>query len=369
MKTVNGTLASLVVILGVFTVPAMAQKTLYIVDSEGNALEQVELDQGSTVDLLADGVRAQASGYSCSAEVSCDADVAIEEFSISHDGSTYTAGDEFTIEQGQCFNVSWSTLGPWAVQGIGLSGAGWAGSDKGVSGTQQICTGDLTLAVHDITLRPYNCGGNGDTCGVEDLQTIFAQVVEPTSEPEPSPEPEGCEPLSNYSGWSQVTSDLVYGLPREDATKFSEVFGKAFPGATGNSETLHLDTGNYAAVKFTTPSDLSSNHSGRFKLEDAGSFPGTKTARSHWSISKCPGEFNPNNLTNECHVPYTKPGWIQMQWRGPNNTSAKGCELQPNTTYYLNLLYSDSQSEFPPMPKECGSYGCGNLTEPANVGF
>lgn len=173
----------------------------------------------------------------------------------------------------------------------------------------------------------------------------------------------GCPPeLSSYPEWSEAT-DIEY-FEDPDPGVYSEVFGRPFPA---NSHTTHLEMqrGTYAAIRFQTPSHLDSSHSGSWNSEKASSAFAIAPGPRILSVSRCPGDFDPANIADDCIKQlYTADSF---NWTGPGHEYAYfQCELQPDTTYYLNIVYADSPlGQMPPNQSECGDApACGSLLIP-----
>lgn len=165
--------------------------------------------------------------------------------------------------------------------------------------------------------------------------------------------------LEDVSGDWKLAEDVVWDRD-PDPHSFEEVFGREFPGPP-NSVDFYLDKGRYAAIQFTTPPDLHSDHEGRWTEESHHHLAG---ATRRVSISRCPGNFDQETFEQAPCIERWRQSESGVRWVGPNHAFAETrCELQPDTTYYYNLLYSsDELTEFPPTQHNCqGDPQCGNL--------
>ena len=121
---------------------------------------------------------------------------------------------------------------------------------------------------------------------------------------------------------------------------------------------MYLNDKQYVAMKFNT-NGMSKTLSGQLSVE--GTPSGVISEPVLATISKCPGDFNPEQVTG-C---YLKPGsFSQFTWRAPNSTSSTStCVLEPDTTYYMNLISTLSPldtktAEIEPNPA-CEQNRCG----------
>lgn len=167
--------------------------------------------------------------------------------------------------------------------------------------------------------------------------------------------------LEDVSGDWKLAEDVVWDR-EPDPNSFEEVFGREFPGAP-NSVDFYLDKDRYAAIRFTTPSNLHSDHRGRWTEESHYYL----TSGTRWvSISRCPGNFDPETFEQAPCIKRWRQSESGVRWVGPDHAFAETrCELEPETTYYYNLLYSrDELIEFPPTQHDCqDDPQCGHLTQ------
>ncbi|MBB6087891.1 hypothetical protein [Wenzhouxiangella marina] len=117
--------------------------------------------------------------------------------------------------------------------------------------------------------------------------------------------------------------------------------------------------------------DIPSGHQGSIILE-VPQFGGAAAATKMWSISRCPGDFNKDLIDGEMG-----PGCVRrdqftfvesFRWGGPDFIAASDrCGLEPNTSYYLNLIWTQDQAGTPPAQitqhPMCSEFGlCGTNT-------
>lgn len=87
------------------------------------------------------------------------------------------------------------------------------------------------------------------------------------------------------------------------------------------------------------------------------------------TISRCPGAFRQSDLEDpDCYFAQL-PVETQVPWVGPGHAwKSFRCELQPDTVYYVNMLFSESPAgTVPPVQSDCRSSGethCGLMTQP-----
>lgn len=326
-----------------------AQRTLELQTDDGQI--DVPLEEGIPMRILSDGdvSATAAAGFSCPTDGPTCEDVQVS--------LSTTVGGSFTltpnpIEVGSNLSINWTGVGAWECQGAGLPGTTWdSNNPKPPSGQQSVGTGEL-VAGNSYSVE-LTCS-NGP---VTDMRSITLDVEEDTA-------PAGCEgvaELGDFQGWTPAGS-ILWNDSTHDPGKFADIFKAPFPGTT-NSAHLSIRKGEYAAIKFTTPSGMLSTDSGQFNSESAGQiYPGGD--RRLVSISRCPGVFDPAAMEDDDCI--RSLGITQgFYWFGPDHPDDDfRCTLQSDTTYYLNILYSQSAvGDFPPVqaPCESGQTHCNSL--------
>lgn len=346
--------ALITIILSVVSVSVMAQneRTIQLQTDDGQI--EVPLQDGVPLRILSDGdISATAlTGFSCPSDGPSCEDVEVSLGTA--DGGEFTVSPN-PVEQGNSVTVNWAAVGAWECEGTGLPGTTWNSSNpKDPSGQQSV--GTSALDANESYPLEITCS-NGP---VTDSRTISLAVEEDTG----PPPPQGCEDvpaLGDYPDWAPADS-ILRGDNTHDPEVFADIFNSPFPGTT-NTAHFEIRKGRYAAIRFQTPSNLNATTEGQFNSVAAGQvYPGGD--KRLVSISQCPGVFDPQHVADEdClkNLNLTTP----MYWRGPDSSDAAyRCNLQPDTTYYLNIVYSRSEvGDFPPEQATCesGESHCGSL--------
>lgn len=151
------------------------------------------------------------------------------------------------------------------------------------------------------------------------------------------------------AGWSRIISGCDPQNLAEGCTKWGPrgIWPVGFPGGSGNTRRLASGLGSspqYLAIEIRTFDKLS-NAYGRITQESAGA-PIPRMPQQIVTISSCPGDFNQEAVMADTGC-YGRPTVISpFRWQGPdaNPTGAysSSCVLQPNRTYYWNLIPSNS---------------------------
>ena len=244
---------------------------------------------------------------------------ALEEPSLSVSPEVIRPGDSVT--------VTWSS-----ENATGCTAGGdfpdWSGSKAG-SGSEVIDTSTgLEPDTYNLTLFCSNNSGDSPVAQVDLLvETNGAPACTGDRAPPPGlTRTETCL-LSPQSG---------------DCREFNDVHGE-FPGIIGAIRLFGLQPGTYAAKRIepmTIPADARADLAyDVLQNPHAGQALGPMI----WSISTCPGDFNEEAITAE-----QGPGCIgtvpgsSMTFGGSSwEDQVFRCGLQSDTTYYLNILYTD----------------------------
>jgi len=317
----------------------------------------VPLEDGIPLRILSDGdISATAEpGFSCPTDgPTCD-DVQVSLRTV--DGGAFTLSPN-PVTQGSNVTINWNGRGAWSCEGAGLSGTTWNTSNpKDPNGVQSVNTGPLTAGSNGTDYTVELTCSNGPVTDTRNLTL----TVEEDSGPPP---PQGCEnvpELASFSGWQEASSILLDDSSH-DPNSFADVFNGPFPGTT-NTAHIEIRKGQYASIQFQTPGTLLATDDGQFNSVNAGQiYPGGDQRLV--SITKCPGVFDPQHVADDdClkSLGISTP----MYWEGPNSPQAAfWCNLEPNQTYFLNILYSRSDvGDFPPeqAPCESGETHCSSL--------
>ena len=221
-------------------------------------------------------------------------------------------------------------------------------SDSGPSDTRDSATSDVTSNT--------DSGNHSDT-GVDTIEPDTVSTDTATDLCDQAP------PLGDYPNWQQAT-DIRWPFGEDEDQTFANIFG-TWPGSS-SSGNLGILKGEYWSLPFTT-GNLDASSKGQFNREGlAGTndspfiAPGPLIA----SFSRCPGDFDPTSpalASPGCLKSYGSP-IFSISWGGLG--SGRECELQSNTTYYFNVVYSDSDvGELPPNQATCSQDRprCGHL--------
>lgn len=115
---------------------------------------------------------------------------------------------------------------------------------------------------------------------------------------------------------------------------WSTHFNAVYPEPTYAQKTTGIGRRGYIAIEFNTGNTL----------EDGGitTAPHTSTNGDRLaSISECPGDFSqrlPDSLSRCTEYMYIGGG---IKWNTLAGEQSRECNLEPNTTYYLNITFTD----------------------------
>lgn len=137
-----------------------------------------------------------------------------------------------------------------------------------------------------------------------------------------------------------------------------------WPGQFGDSIHLSLTRNQYIAAQFTTSNV---GYDAKFVLAGAGNFEGPNPDGKTMSISNCPGDFNEHLNQSRCITTSNTLYWSTNTV--PGGPQGFFCELEKNTTYYLNIVHSDNNENNNYATTDCGSSYCGILGQMSEVTF
>lgn len=320
-------------------VEAHAQK-INFKKADNTVLTTVDLAPNTSVQILANG-DIDATCVDANNDSKCD--------SIPTGGGgtppvigTFTRSSA-TVTPGTNFTLTWSATGAdVCLASANPTNAGWTGP-KLVSGTATVNypTALATPAQLALTCYAENASADG----------VVSVAVEGTSQPPPTGACTRSGPLINPTGYSNSGATWV------------SLFGKPFPPDARTVQNITLGTKQFASLPFTTAVNRT------YRVETLPLYEGAYSDAMFMSISDCAGDFrggvpNPpvddHTLTTTCRIPLgpeASTSFTTDQSADPGFN----CVLQPNKTYYMNLMMAYGASLVP----SCG--GSTSCTMPFNV--
>lgn len=191
--------------------------------------------------------------------------------------------------------------------------------------------------------------------------------------------------LNPAPGWNRLEQSIVYspftgGIAGIDVTQYASIWGRDYanPGAgypiiaqwPGVEQQLvipAIGSNQYVAAKFRTPA--SGQHYHGLMVEqtsflNSGGGVGN-TARISGTVSTKCGDFNTASVDIPAYCKWSQRGSNETMDIGSGYTSGNFCRLQPNTDYYLNLIYAPLTS--PASAVFNGVNGSGPYLQNTNV--
>lgn len=255
------------------------------------------------------------------------------------DGGSFSVSPS-SVAQGGNVNFNWVSRGAWDCSGSGLPGSVWetfVGDPSGPSGN---------ISTTDVEPDSYTVGitcCNGPNC---DSRTVSLTVV-PSGNGNGNP-PEGCEdrppPPQMTRASSCAWGDGTNADNTVNCTSWESFFRVPFPQAS-SSRNFYQRPNEYLALEFNTGSYTGPN--GGYIDNEAAQFGWPSTFQGGdklMTISRCPGDFNRTQIISDsepaCYV--RGDALSSVQWSTATVINSQFCALQPNTTYYLNIVFTNS---------------------------
>ena len=151
------------------------------------------------------------------------------------------------------------------------------------------------------------------------------------------------------SGWTRITTNCDPDGRANNCTHWGPggVWTVGFPGGSGNTRRLASGLGSipqFLAIEIRTFDKLADAY-GRIVQESAGP-PIPRVPQQIVTISSCPGDFNQEAIMADTGC-YGRPSAISsFRWQGPDadppGAYSSTCVLQPNRTYFWNIIPSNS---------------------------
>ena len=265
--------------------------------------------------------------------------------------------------EGQSFTLSWNTSNvdycrtDGTTLPAGVSFAAWPL-------TAQICTGAACAPGSVALVAPTGGAGNYHfalACYRNGNSTPALTSLNMTVNPPGG----GITCPTPVTGSRQTSSSVRYYISgggntfNGDFTNYNQVFAYnngnpiAFPGGSNVTLSYTAQAGQYVAMAFTVPANLSTTASGNWGFHATGASGGPATI----SLSQCPGDFSA-----------TLPAGCKGQWNGSENTAViwespevsdpfnQGCRLARGKTYYLNVIQGTLAD---PATTTCTGTSCG----------
>ena len=176
-------------------------------------------------------------------------------------------------------------------------------------------------------------------------------------------------PYRINSAWGTRTripaTDVGYGINPQgfrfgsDFSEYDNIWGfnNAFPssivvpwpGVSGSSPYFSMSRVGYFGARFTTTEAPTAP--GYFIYGNyGGSIP------ISISISRACGDFNGDPSVNACYVSnHPSDDGTTLRWQFGTGISPYRCYLQPDTEYYLNVMFTDPHPTDPNLAQKCAS--------------
>jgi hypothetical protein len=226
------------------------------------------------------------------------------------------------------------------------------------------------LGAHTISLRCFNAGGMGQ-------QSLTVTGIQGGGGQDPQ-QPEACANFQAQHNFSRVTTTTVLSSANNanvvrDLSTLRGLYGGQINTSLWG---VKLNAGQYIAMAFTGAQLMSD-------MSTPGASPGLQQATNsnlpapsmaYMTVSKCPGDFRMRSVTtfNDPYMACTSSltlgatdnmvgmDVVQGLTGHTTNPTAAGqyCKIDPNTTYYLNLVYADPRDGWTPNEFACSQASC-----------
>ncbi len=314
--------------LGMLSTSAIYAQTLDVTDV---ADCQITLSDQEVVTLLDGSITVQSSGdlppcLAAKGGIQVDFDTNV---------NTIQSGEEVTIN----YSVDDSDESTCRITANGTTILGNANVVRGVdSSVTHSPTTDTTYRLNcskelvaSVTVEGGSTGGNGDY-----PVPAFCDTERPM-------------PNSNIVAHDTTVSwlPLIPGEAQRNADEYSDIYGE-WPGGSGLVRRIYIDKGTFIALPFVSTGNVGQ---GWQLTAVAGSRPPEVT---YATIDECPGNFVQNTLTDTgCSFFLTQESGNIVASVGGNTG---GCNLKPNTVYFLNMVHA--------LPQSLGTTQCINSNQP-----
>jgi hypothetical protein len=334
--------------------------TLTINQPDGS-VETVTLSPGSQAFLNSDGNIVVDSESPLQCSEGCE--VELDFFTATGGGQSANEGGSLTVTQGQNIVFDWSARGGWSCAASGLPGSATWENDALKSYRTFGGQNDGNVVSTDgvaVSTTAYNATLTCSTSsGATTSGSIAITIDEEETNPDPDPNPTFCENRQSLADLTSLerATDVLLSNDSENGESFESVFGNSFPAFQSPQKPFRLFDGFYASMQFTTPSNLTA--AGRLYFNE---LLGTAGGSRIVAISPCEGDFNPQGLPEHCVDKVDGLG--NFRWTTSETDQARGCLLEPNQTYFLNIIYtSDDVGDWPlqfSCPFYSGTNRCGH---------
>jgi len=300
-----------------------------------------EINLKDSVSISSDGTisATPVDANACQATASCEG-VTV---SVTSFDSPAEQSGTITVNEGSNVELTWRSSGATACQPAG-DFQPWLSKGLLASDSRDATSSQKTLSTTNAAdSSPYELKlqcSNGTVSSTIDSGSILNLVVNEVVPPSPT----SCEGREPIAGWTRLTSGSLgcdYLNSSSNCRTWSGIWNDTFlgPGSGTTKKILTNRSGGrqYVAIEFST-SGMSSTAKGRFDVTSAGGEVLQQPLIV--TISKCPGDFN-QAQPNDCYFHHPL---FNFKWRAPQSTDSASCVLEPNSTYYLNMLSSDSAS-------------------------
>ena len=306
---------------------ATAQSSSILLNNDDNT--EIVLQDGTNVqvDPITGNLTATPlDSTACTGTASCDdVQVTVNQFNA----------NPSTVTQGANVSFQWTSRGAWECEGAGLAGTTWNGTGKLPDGNQSVNTGPLSPATYTADLL---CS-NGP---VMDQQSATFTVVEDSGGGPQNCIDEGRVPPAGLSRDTTALSNIFNQTFPDPTLTWDDLFGGAFPDS--GSVYWKTQRDQYISLEFTT-AGVATGTDGRLELNNPQS--SFNFGLSLVTFSQCPGDFL-DQPDSDCKKLINNGG---INW-SVGTSGFNECELEPNTTYYLNVLHTTNEQ--PPFQWQCG---------------
>lgn len=180
--------------------------------------------------------------------------------------------------------------------------------------------------------------------------------------------PAECSNRPPPAGWTRLTSGCKFVVGsgfQGDCRSWTSLFGGEFLDVVGGTQRLatnRLNPNHYLAIQFNS-GNLSPTAEGSITSDRAGGM--MELHFRMFSISTCPGDFDQAAVSAETGCYGQLSSSRHIFWGG--TSSARACKLEPNTTYYLNIIGTNSPLGTDPdlLEPNCpNNENCGAVYDP-----